>query len=72
MCEYYCSLANRFQTTRKLNSLLKDDEPAALAKRVSVNPRKYQDNSDDSTDRDSDSDSVIEIQGDIYLLLAIL
>ncbi|KAG7455569.1 hypothetical protein JOB18_010661 [Solea senegalensis] len=42
--------ATRFETTRKLNSLLKEDEPAELTKRVSVAPQKYGDDSDGSTD----------------------
>ena len=52
---FFCSLATRFETTRKLNSLLKEDEPAALTKRVSVAPPKYGDDSDGSTDTKTQS-----------------
>lgn len=50
---FFCSLATRFETTRKLNSLLKEDEPAELTKRVSVAPQKYGDDSDGSTDTET-------------------
>ncbi|XP_077395476.1 uncharacterized protein LOC144031864 isoform X2 [Festucalex cinctus] len=46
---------NRFEATRKLNSLLKEDEPAPLTKRVSGPPKKYQDDSDGSTDTEMQS-----------------
>lgn len=45
---FLCSLATRYEATRKLNALLKENEPAELTKRVSVPPQKYQDDSDDS------------------------
>ncbi|KAK7891105.1 hypothetical protein WMY93_023068 [Mugilogobius chulae] len=45
--------ANRFEATRKLNLLLKEDDPAVLTKRVSAPPKKYQDDSDDSTDTET-------------------
>ncbi|XP_023809697.1 uncharacterized protein LOC111947331 [Oryzias latipes] len=45
--------ATRFEATRKINLLLKTDEPLELTKRKSVLPQKYQDESDNSTDTDS-------------------
>ncbi|XP_061601696.1 uncharacterized protein LOC133463926 [Cololabis saira] len=45
--------ATRFETTRKFKSLLKEDEPLELTKRVSVPPQKYQDDSDNSTDTET-------------------
>ncbi|XP_036930491.1 uncharacterized protein LOC119023486 [Acanthopagrus latus] len=47
--------ATRFETTCKLNSLLKEDEPAELTKRVSVASQKYGDDSDGSTDTETQS-----------------
>ncbi|XP_056246447.1 uncharacterized protein LOC130178352 isoform X2 [Seriola aureovittata] len=38
--------ATRYEATRKLDALLKENEPAELTKRVSVRPQKYQDDSD--------------------------
>ncbi|KAL0974044.1 hypothetical protein UPYG_G00214670 [Umbra pygmaea] len=47
--------ATRFETIRKLNSLLKEEEPAELTKRVSVAPPKYGDDSDASIVMDTQS-----------------
>ena len=52
---FFRSLATRFETTCKLNSLLKEDEPAELTKRVSVASQKYGDDSDGSTDTETQS-----------------
>ncbi|XP_076745687.1 uncharacterized protein LOC143420923 [Maylandia zebra] len=40
--------ATRFEAARKINALLKENEPEDLTKRVSVHPENYQDDSDDS------------------------
>ncbi|KAL3969419.1 OTU domain-containing protein 5 [Sarotherodon galilaeus] len=40
--------ATRFEAARKINALLKENEPTDLTKRVSVHPENYQDDSDDS------------------------
>ncbi|KAK7130514.1 hypothetical protein R3I93_020002 [Phoxinus phoxinus] len=47
--------ATRFETIRKLNSLLKEEEPTELTKRASVAPQKYGDDSDCSTDIETQS-----------------
>lgn len=47
-CFLLCALATRFEAARKINALLKENEPADLTKRVSVHPENYQDDSDDS------------------------
>ncbi|CAB1435432.1 unnamed protein product [Pleuronectes platessa] len=43
----------RYEATRKLNALLKENEPAELTKRVPVRPQKYQDDPDDSDPDDT-------------------
>ncbi|CAB1438866.1 unnamed protein product [Pleuronectes platessa] len=43
----------RYEATRKLNALLKENERAELTKRVPVRPQKYQDDPDDSDPDDT-------------------
>ncbi|KAF4115038.1 hypothetical protein G5714_002527 [Onychostoma macrolepis] len=47
--------ATRFETIRKLNSLMKEEEPTELTKRASVAPQKYGYDSDCSTDIETQS-----------------
>ncbi|CAB1437365.1 unnamed protein product [Pleuronectes platessa] len=48
-----CVSVTRYEATRKLNALLKENEPAELTKREPVRPQTYQEDPDDSDPDDT-------------------